>query len=761
MRVYIIVVWLNALAICALASWQQFPGGDACAMAVMSDESSQKMMAGLATAGLWRSTNGGLYWEPMNNRIFDNPIHAIVDIFFHDDLGDTVILSCYEPPPGFGSITYLSIDGGDSWSLIDEEFANPGSDEEFVLISSQNYNIIYYVNFFYFAVSDNFGETWTSWPVDGTYSIKTGLYQYQDNQLFYSSIYHYAESLDYGGLCRSFDAGHTWEPLIPLYDLWNITWAYIMDYIQLSNGDWFALVGFTQPESWEEQNLLLSTDEGLSWERLGEGLPPRFQPQKIIEDPNLPGRLFIIGNQKYGLYVSDDFGRSWARCLNGLPENVSICWDLEANPYSGDIFVTIDSYGIYKTSDHGETWETIPMPPVGLNAKISVFESSIFCRDYGYRLWRLDQPFTILAEMDLPISQDTLTMFRPIAYQNEDTLVTGVWKRPFIEAVDFFQMAYSYDDGETWEFQSFLSFLPNTYFYIYIDQSVVRFITRNGSGDTVYVSTDLGESWNIIPFNWGYANSFGQNAADIYVSAYEQVYQYDEENNEWISLEYTGPPISRILNLIGDDIYIQTWEPFDYCHCYRYHDGNWELRGEMEWTICFNLVVPVAGDTLFFAASMGSNLVWISEDYGYTWEEVAYELPYPEQTYSFYDLKYDPFRSRIWASTGAGLCYMEVEQLKVDEWHLQFKPIDFSLLEVFPNPFNSRTEIRFEILFNSEVTLSIYNMLGQEVACLVDERKESGAYSVVFDASGLASGMYFCALKTPPFTDMKKIVLMK
>lgn len=65
------------------------------------------------------------------------------------------------------------------------------------------------------------------------------------------------------------------------------------------------------------------------------------------------------------------------------------------------------------------------------------------------------------------------------------------------------------------------------------------------------------------------------------------------------------------------------------------------------------------------------------------------------------------------------------------------------LLQNYPNPFNSNSEIRYEISDFRIVNLSVYDLLGREVAVLVNERKAPGSYEVTFDGSGLASGVYF------------------
>jgi type IX secretion system substrate protein len=85
----------------------------------------------------------------------------------------------------------------------------------------------------------------------------------------------------------------------------------------------------------------------------------------------------------------------------------------------------------------------------------------------------------------------------------------------------------------------------------------------------------------------------------------------------------------------------------------------------------------------------------------------------------------------------------------------------FRLNQNFPNPFNPVTEIRYYIAREEMVTLSVYNISGRLVAILVNERKSPGSYSVIFDASNHASGVYFYKLTAPDFTELKKMVLIK
>lgn len=88
-------------------------------------------------------------------------------------------------------------------------------------------------------------------------------------------------------------------------------------------------------------------------------------------------------------------------------------------------------------------------------------------------------------------------------------------------------------------------------------------------------------------------------------------------------------------------------------------------------------------------------------------------------------------------------------------------PAEVSLFQNFPNPFNPSTTIRFEIPRSASVSLKVYDVLGREVATLADEPLAAGKYERVFEATGLASGMYSYRLVTGEFTQTKKLLLLR
>jgi hypothetical protein len=86
---------------------------------------------------------------------------------------------------------------------------------------------------------------------------------------------------------------------------------------------------------------------------------------------------------------------------------------------------------------------------------------------------------------------------------------------------------------------------------------------------------------------------------------------------------------------------------------------------------------------------------------------------------------------------------------------------EFSLSQNYPNPFNPNTKINFSIPKGDYVSLRVFDMLGREVAVLVNGQLTAGEYEADFNAKGLSSGMYYYSLRSGEYVNVKKMVLVK
>ncbi|MCL4278358.1 MAG: T9SS type A sorting domain-containing protein, partial [Ignavibacteriaceae bacterium] len=88
-------------------------------------------------------------------------------------------------------------------------------------------------------------------------------------------------------------------------------------------------------------------------------------------------------------------------------------------------------------------------------------------------------------------------------------------------------------------------------------------------------------------------------------------------------------------------------------------------------------------------------------------------------------------------------------------------PERFELYQNYPNPFNPLTTIKYDIVKAQDVKVIVYDILGREVATLVNAQQRPGTYEVRWDASNVSSVIYFYQLKTKDYVDTKKMILLK
>jgi hypothetical protein len=192
--------------------------------------------------------------------------------------------------------------------------------------------------------------------------------------------------------------------------------------------------------------------------------------------------------------------------------------------------------------------------------------------------------------------------------------------------------------------------------------------------------------------------------------------------------------------------------------------------------LCLGYVVPVEL-SFFNAASNGVDvkLEWSTAtetnnqgfemqrmNTGDTFEQVGYVAGFGTTTepksYSFVDSKLE-----------AGNYTYRLKQIDFDgtftysdEVDVDVEiPLEYSLEQNYPNPFNPSTTIKYSIPEDGFVKLAVYNMLGEEVATMVNTTQKAGRYEVNFSASQLSSGVYVYRIEAANFTASKKLVLMK
>jgi hypothetical protein len=127
----------------------------------------------------------------------------------------------------------------------------------------------------------------------------------------------------------------------------------------------------------------------------------------------------------------------------------------------------------------------------------------------------------------------------------------------------------------------------------------------------------------------------------------------------------------------------------------------------------------------------------------------SFQITYEPNNLNTGTIYFDDVRTAVFAPTD------------VEEEVGTIAPTEYTLQQNYPNPFNPSTQIKFSVQQSSNVKLIVTDILGKEVATLVNDNLNVGNYNVNFDAAALSSGVYFYTLITDNFKQSRKMILMK
>ncbi len=169
--------------------------------------------------------------------------------------------------------------------------------------------------------------------------------------------------------------------------------------------------------------------------------------------------------------------------------------------------------------------------------------------------------------------------------------------------------------------------------------------------------------------------------------------------------------------------------------------------------------------------------LWLQQRYTSEWENeerVFYSYDTNENmNYAYHEVRYQT--TGTWNKEDGNILFEDNSGAKFALWSSEIDVLYNELTDVneystpklselaqnYPNPFNPSTTIQFALPKTGLVSLKVYNILGEEVATLINGEMNAGYQSMVFDASKLASGLYFYRLQSGDFTDVKKMMLLK
>ena len=280
----------------------------------------------------------------------------------------------------------------------------------------------------------------------------------------------------------------------------------------------------------------------------------------------------------------------------------------------------------------------------------------------------------------------------------------------------------------------------------------------------VYLTTNNGANWMGTGLNPGFISSLAisPNATggmNLYAIGGGKIpihsFLSTDNGTSWISLNHFlwGPLVVSGTNLFAGALY-----------------GGVELSTDngTSWTQMNNGLpydsvghfyssvssFAISGTNLFVGTNTG---VYLSSNNGADWTAVNHGLTDSNLTALAIGGSY------LYAGTRWGGVWKRPlsEIITVAQPSSQELPSEFALSQNYPNPFNPSTTINYQLSRQSHVTLKVFDVLGREVATLVNEVEEAGYKSVTFDASKLSSGIYFYRLQAGHYVETKKLLLLR
>lgn len=161
-----------------------------------------------------------------------------------------------------------------------------------------------------------------------------------------------------------------------------------------------------------------------------------------------------------------------------------------------------------------------------------------------------------------------------------------------------------------------------------------------------------------------------------------------------------------------------------------------------------------AGDNSGFGLSSNGESVWLEDASGTLIDNVTFPPMAVTQSYGRYPDGSTNWQLSDFITRGAPNSITSIDDPSISV-------LDYNLYQNYPNPFNPTTTISYQIGKQSFVSLKVYNLLGKEVATLINEVKSPGTFEVKFDGTNLSSGIYFYKLTSDNFNAVKKFTLMK
>ena len=718
MSVYRVAIGIVFLFSSSSAQWAQSSGPKTLRGVQISSvfQNGTALYVGCYRGGIYVSTDEGINWMERNDGLpMEGPEYVNTNDF---SVKDSWLFAATDRG------VFRSHSPGVIWSEVSVGLPVPAYINKFAIVSGQ----ISVATEQGVYVSNDDGVTWAP-DIVGLYRSPTGAITYVGDIATTGSS-RYVGTAD--GVYRSSSPGQPWQRTIAGPADRIIT-------LFISGQSIFA-------GGYSGGGVYFSSNQGSSWVQKNNGLPttPAGTIPSIDCFAEFGGYLFVA-IQFGGVFRSSDNGNMWSPVNSGLPQFVHVR-DLQIITAR---LVAATGDGLFETSDGGLNWTPV-------FTRFPVFMGVPAIASLGGRLLA-----SALCERS---SCDTIGVFSSIDNGN-------TWQRvvtPFAYVKKFVLTGgtlyscvptgiyLSTNEGLTWQARNngLPSYAANDLaFHLDTMVAAVGAYFLNGYWGGVFLSTDGGNSWNPAGLSNQYVQAVTFSGSYILAATLglgvSQVYRSSNFGQTWVESNTGLPAGARVLAFLssGNRIYAasskgiyatdnsgSSWLPFD--------------TGLPPNTSVQNII-----QTQSALLSATSNGCFVSTDEGQTWRSVNEGLGGSIRPYTV-----EAGSNFAFLGSNSGLWIRALGELTGVR---QTIPFLFYLAQNYPNPFNPTTTIEFSISSTQVVTLKVYNLLGGEVATLVDEQKSAGTHLVRWNPEALSTGLYFYTLRSGSFTQTRKLLMLK
>jgi len=670
------------------------------------------------TGKTYRTTDNGSHWVDVSAGLSGGPVISLAV------MGSIVITPCANgsssaPDSGL----YRSTDAGDHWNRV----VSTGGDGIFhsLLVTGST---LYAASDSGVVRSLDSGASWIRTGSATKFSFLAG----PENDL-------YAVTLVQGGiqntgnLCHSIDSGATWSKVAPANSGISV----------LAVSDTTVFVGL------KYLGVFRSTDNGATWGEVDTGLT-RLPPTGNIFVTALTalGSDLYAGLHNGGVFCSTDNGMSWRSANSGFGNQRVVTLSV-----SGDnIFAGTYYGGVFRKSRNDTIW--IPLKGVGLQkGNITTLVSS------GTRLiaggsggfWSADSGTSWNVCNNGLLNGNILS-----AAALRDTQFVGT----NYDLYDPSGLYRSTNQGASWDL-----IVPHDGIRSLVFIGSDLFAASEGSG--VIRSSDRGVSWSVV-YPSLQANALDTFSGKLFAATYSGIYRRAVDDTGWTKVcDYPSQSLATSETSIFAASYGGILQSSGFGDVWAAISDSSRPMAGARW-------IAVRGADLF-AGTEGFG-VFHTSDNGATWQAITQGLP-PTYLASTYINSIRIQGSSLFVSVVNGGVWRRPLSDFVTGVNAPSStdlPREFRLEQNFPNPFNPSTNIGYTIASSKEqvagsakqvgmerVRLAVYDLLGREVAVLVDGYQTPGEHRVTFDARMLASGVYFYRLAAGGQSLSRKLVLLK